>query len=72
MNFLLKIKKKIIFTITSYFIVYFIYKFNFDLIASLNFNLSVLEYVVIILFKILSISLISYRWSLISSFLNYV
>mgnify|MGYP001161447474 CR=1 FL=1 len=68
MNFLLKNKKKIIFTITSYFIVYFIYKFNFDLIASLNFNLSVLDCVILILFKILSISLISYRWSLISSF----
>lgn len=71
MNFLIKNKKNIIFILISYFFVYFFYKFNYDLIKNLNFNLTILNIILIILFKILSITLISFRWSLVSYFFNF-
>ena len=71
MNFFIKHKKNIIFILTSYFVVYFIYRFNFDLIKNLKFNLTIFEIILIVLFKILSLILISFRWSLVSSFFNF-
>tara|TARA_Y100000389_G_C17462348_1_gene522817 strand:+ start:907 stop:1836 length:930 start_codon:yes stop_codon:yes gene_type:complete len=71
MNFFIKHKKNILFILISYFVVFFIYTFNFDLIKGVKFNLTIYEIIFIILFKILTLILISLRWSLVSSFFNF-
>jgi len=71
MNFLIKNKRNIIFIFTSYFFVYFLYRLNFDLIKNVSFDLTIFNVILIILFKILSITFISLRWSLVSKFCNF-
>ncbi len=68
MNFLNK--KKIVYIIFSYFIVYYLLKFNYKKIIDFDFDINFQIILLLILLKIFSISLVSFRWSLLNSFLK--
>lgn len=68
MNFLNK--KKILYIILSYFLVYYLLKFNYEKIINFNFEINFKIVLLLILLKIFSISLVSLRWSLLNRFLK--
>tara|TARA_A100001015_G_scaffold88111_1_gene98054 strand:- start:851 stop:1756 length:906 start_codon:yes stop_codon:yes gene_type:complete len=68
MNFLNK--KKIIYIIVSYFLVYYLLKLNYKKIIDFDFDINFQVILLLILLKIFSISLVSFRWSLLNSFLK--